>query len=492
MSINNSSALAAAAAAAEKARQIAEANARRAAEAARKAQEEAARKAAAEHAKQGAAKTGPLGGAVGDAAKLGGGAGTSKIGLDKSGNTGRLNEAPPQNTLDEAHEEASAIFDGKVSQPDSDYRHIEHDAKDINATPSAEDAKKTRSLIEQNATLEKEALKDLSTEDRAKYDTLTKTLDSDPEARLSLQMLAIDKKLTGGPADKDGKNLLANLDALRTSPKADGLEGNKVLAQVVQEIQTPDGINQHNRGTCTMASTQILMALKQPAEYTRLITGLSSPEGKVSLANGDSVTRFEGTNKPDDTSRTDSARMFQATMMDYANGGEKYKNTAEAGGLNAGEVNRALEGLFAQNVNSQRVEDGVGGFIRSIRGDVTHDRGGAVKTVEEQANGGSPTLVGMNWGERDESGKTHGGHEILVTKVEGDRVYYDNPWGSQESMPKSEFEKRLTSYHEFDSGKLGQPKEDKSLVRNVAETTVNVVTAPARGAVSVVKGIFGG
>ncbi len=36
-----------------------------------------------------------------------------------------------------------------------------------------------------------------------------------------------------------------------------------------------------------------------------------------------------------------------------------------------------------------------------------------------------------------------GCHWVNVTRVDGDRVYYQNPWGQEESMSREEFAQRL-------------------------------------------------
>ncbi|MDB5096853.1 MAG: hypothetical protein JWM80_1274 [Cyanobacteria bacterium RYN_339] len=56
--------------------------------------------------------------------------------------------------------------------------------------------------------------------------------------------------------------------------------------------------------------------------------------------------------------------------------------------------------------------------------------------------GGVP--VGLKWGEFKPDGTTDPmGHEILVTKIEGGRVFYSNPHGDQESMGQQEFMNRI-------------------------------------------------
>ncbi|MBM3275186.1 MAG: hypothetical protein FJZ00_08525 [Candidatus Sericytochromatia bacterium] len=57
--------------------------------------------------------------------------------------------------------------------------------------------------------------------------------------------------------------------------------------------------------------------------------------------------------------------------------------------------------------------------------------------MAQQANSGRPVSVAVGWED--------GGHAILVTGVRNGRVYYNNPWGQQESASIADFKRNLKS-----------------------------------------------
>ena len=219
--------------------------------------------------------------------------------------------------------------------------------------------------------------------------------------------------------DSQGKTLLDNLTELSTmklDPKlaSEGIQRADLLESVMEECATPGQINQANRGTCTVTSMQYMLCTEQPGEYARLMTGLLSPEGKATLRNGDPLVRVSDSIAKDSaTNRSDSERIFQSAMMDYANGDENYSNVDDAstkerwwilpdvdhGGLYPDQEERGLEALFGQ--------------------DYKRVKGGGLEYLESVTPG--QTLVDFKWGD--------GGHAVVVERVEDGRVYFRNPWG---------------------------------------------------------------
>lgn len=227
--------------------------------------------------------------------------------------------------------------------------------------------------------------------------------------------------------DKDGHTLLSNLPAMATGPLAPTLEKNGItrdslLASVMEEAGKPGEINQSNRGTCTVTSMQYMLCKEDPAEYVRLMLGLTSPTGTVELRNGATLKREEDSVPQDDAwSRSASERMFQAAMMEYANGGLNYSNVTDkntgskkilgifnkhvsSGGLGTKAQERGLQGLFGKDFEPFT------GFIPDISVDVL------------KKYSGRDLLMDLSWG--------GGGHAVTLQKIEGDRVYFRNPWGS--------------------------------------------------------------
>jgi hypothetical protein len=102
--------------------------------------------------------------------------------------------------------------------------------------------------------------------------------------------------------DTDGHTLLSNLHALATgqlepSLASHGIHRAGLLCSVMREVSSPE---QHN-----------------PAEYVRLLRGLTSPSGQVRLRNGDTLRRDpDSIPFPTATQRSASERLFQAARTD--------------------------------------------------------------------------------------------------------------------------------------------------------------------------------
>lgn len=356
-------------------------------------------------------------------------------------------------------------------------RRIESDAKDVNALG---ESVAYRGQVRRNAEAEKAALAALAPADREAYQTVAKAVDAQGAWALSWQALLLDGKLPGKASSADGKTLLAQFEALAKAPLHSELKRDQLLGDLIQEVQRPDAINQDNHGSCTMTSVQIKLALENPAELVRLVTGLASPEGDVKLADGDTLKRNPGTEKPDTSYRTDSARLFQAAMMDFADGELAYDNsmTNEAflakyrereglkpdakvepqdlhsdgsGGLGVEQVHRALQALSGGQFASSSALDPDDPAIEKV----TKDQ--LIQRLEDAVGRGIAVPVGMDWGSRDAYGKVHGGHEVLVTGVKDGRVYYDNPWGQQESMVLERFKARVGEISVGSFAELGRP-----------------------------------
>jgi hypothetical protein len=232
---------------------------------------------------------------------------------------------------------------------------------------------------------------------------------ADPKAQVGHSAL-LDK-------DKDGRTLLSNLHAMATGKLAPALEEQGItraslLSSVMQEAGQPGEINQSNRGTCTVTAMQYMLCKEDPAEYVRLMRGLTSPGGTVKMRNGDTLKREEDSIAPDSaTSRSASERLFQSAMMEYSNGKLNYsnvtdtstgKNTARSG-LNGDEQERGLQALFGRDYEQ------FGG---------KPDK--AVEVLKKAS--GQRLLLDLKWGK-------NGGHAVTFVKIENDRVYFRNPWG---------------------------------------------------------------
>lgn len=309
-----------------------------------------------------------------------------------------------------------------------------------------------------NKPLEDLKLSDLSPEQRAAYQNLASQLTDRPRARLSLQLLLLEGKLTDPPHARGGKDLLGTLDALAKQPLADGIDRAQLLGELIQEIGVPSSIAQNNRGTCSVTSIQIFMALQQPAEYARVVSELASPVGQATLRNGSAIHRDAELSQDDGTKRSVSSRLWQPAMMEFGSGTLFYDNAIDrntvlgiplGSGLNNGAMQSIVGALMGGDVVTYRANGKTpldldptdvlmgNSDTESLPADALIER------IKSSTANGVPVPVGLDWGQPDAQGKIHTGHAVVVTKVEGDRVFYHNPWGIEESMGLDAFKSFL-------------------------------------------------
>lgn len=172
----------------------------------------------------------------------------------------------------------------------------------------------------------KAAIAKLPPDQQKAYQALFASMAVNPRSQAALQDLAISGKLAGKDL-KGGQTLMQNLQAIATQPLADGIDRSKLLNEVVQELADPVCIQQEARNTCGATTAQILLANRNPAEYARIVAGLSSPAGKTTLQDGSELHRDPNWNV-EDGGRTTSSRLIQPAFMTAA-GLTEYDNVKD-------------------------------------------------------------------------------------------------------------------------------------------------------------------
>jgi|GEM_PF-1882100 len=283
---------------------------------------------------------------------------------------------------------------------------------------------RTSTLNNLNALLGSQGFQSLSAGEKAlALDVFNAT---DATGRNELVTLA-NRQINGKSAlldvDKDGNSLLRNLHGLSTQ-KLNAEFGNvsfsraQLIGSIIQEAAKPGEVNQGSHGTCTVTSMQYMLCTQNPAEYVRIMQGITSASGKVTLRGGDILELNPGcVGEDSNKKRSHSERIFQASMMDFCNGADAYNNQQDKntwsflfvshsyGGLHTGQEKKGLEALFGQ------------GFKVETKN--------VVGLLTERSQQGKPTYIDMHWGENQS-----GGHAVVVTEVKDGRVYIRNPWGS--------------------------------------------------------------
>lgn len=309
--------------------------------------------------------------------------------------------------------------------------------REVNASNPVADAQAAKQ-VRANRELEAESLEAMTPEQRAQYDVLVAQTEGSPQSRLALQLLAMQGKLTDGPTASDGQTLLGALHTAATQPNAPGIDTRTLVCDLVRELATPSAIHQGNKGTCGPTTVQIKLAKDNPAEYARIVAGLASEGGEVQLANGETIRREYGTDADDLSGRTQSSRLCQAAMMELGNGDASYDNGSDehtldgevTGGLGGSQINDIMEAVFDSSFETEEVS-----------GMSLDDRSARISDIEEALKRGDSVPIAIGAGEATD-GST-GCHWVNVTRIEGDTVYYQNPWGQEESMSRDELAERL-------------------------------------------------
>lgn len=299
-------------------------------------------------------------------------------------------------------------------------------------------AAKATALLAAQAPLERQALAALPAADRTAHAQARKALEGDPHAQLALQLLATEGKL-GAPA---GASLASALGQVAAQPLAEGVDRRALLAALVREVATPAAINQQDgTWTCTATVAQILVAISRPADYVRIVGGLASPAGRATLLDGQPIQRAAGTASADLTGRTPSARLWQAALMEHANGGHRYDPKLDLNvprrDASAPGAGRAYKGLVGAQAQERLFAGATGHAGEVVGGDrAGGDSAAAMARIAKELAAGRP--VPVNYYVREGVG-----HQILVTAIAAGEVTYADPTGLVKRVPAAEFARDL-------------------------------------------------
>jgi hypothetical protein len=249
------------------------------------------------------------------------------------------------------------------------------------------------------------------------------------------------KTVDGKPAlqktDSSGTTLLDNLDKMAStplSPRLKDINGDpqnkaEMLGDLLQEVNQPSqNIAQENRGTCAATVPTHMLAQKNPSEYARLITELST-KGQATLANGATLEPPSDAFREDNSGRSVGERLMQSGLMNYGRPDGNYRNNSQ-NGITDGTVPGGVrhDGYTSGSAGlppygQQKVMEGLFGkrFDHRIRNS-NDDGKDFMKQIQDDLNNGKrPISASVAWGT--------GGHAVEIEKIENGRVYFRNPWG---------------------------------------------------------------
>ena len=234
--------------------------------------------------------------------------------------------------------------------------------------------------------------------------------------------------------DKQGQTTLHHLDQFDRQKVPAGIDKATSYRELVGNIAEPGNTNQRQRGTCGPTTVEYIHVKNQPADYARTVTGLFSEKGDVRLNNGDTLRRNASGLGPDNSGRTSVDRIYQSSMMEYANGDKMTYDNARDKHINA-DGSEAHRGMYDKEVVTAR--NAVSGESHDSRGYNNNKTGifGIKRfTLErdmmhELKEGRNPS-VSMGWDKNP--GARDSNHLLSVDRIEGDYVYLRNPWGNDE------------------------------------------------------------
>jgi hypothetical protein len=237
--------------------------------------------------------------------------------------------------------------------------------------------------------------------------------------------------------DVNGNTLLDNLDALDRQVMARGLNQRAISEEVAATVANPAAcIRQGNRGTCSATTVQYIHATSDPADYVRVMRGLTGESGEVTLQTGKKLVRPDSALPADDSGRRAADRVYQTSAMNHASG--RYDNNVIQPDGRGGHLTRSgsfsYDGLSSRQGNDLLNDFLEGSYAVNDVGDALR-RAGRESPAGQKIIGefedhiramrarGEPVHVGMQF-----STGTHSRHAVSVENVDDQFVYIRNQW----------------------------------------------------------------
>lgn len=228
-----------------------------------------------------------------------------------------------------------------------------------------------------------------------------------------------------------------------------------LLGEIIRNIANPGRITQGLKGTCAATCVEIYMAERDPAEYARLCAGLVTPRGRVTLRNGDALSRDEDVLAPDEHEfrRSPISRIFQVACMEYAYPELDYRNDIDGQfqgqdntgtGLSLKAFERLLVAISGETWKT--ISDGFARFAKLLGLDPSklpdlHRDG--MHIIERSTSAGEPVFATIELSKvrspirraASNGSAEHAAHKVRVLAVDRTKgtVLYDDPMDPQQS-----------------------------------------------------------
>ncbi|RKG72830.1 hypothetical protein D7W79_27230 [Corallococcus exercitus] len=230
--------------------------------------------------------------------------------------------------------------------------------------------------------------------------------------------------------DATGGTLLSNLARLAKGPLHPGVGESRrgeLMRGVLQETSRAYQVNQSGFGTCTVTSMQYELVRDNPAEYARIVAGLAGPNGRVDMRGGGTL-ELQADSLPENAllDRSFSEALFQSSLMEFANGADEYHVQGPHGDESIRPDGTTYQGQYGDGM--VRASSALFGkpFTDWSTTDLSRDAQLDFLRKYQPKGPNDPVLISFDTNGAAVEG---GGHAVTFVKVEGDRVFFRNPWG---------------------------------------------------------------
>ncbi|MFN8671101.1 MAG: C39 family peptidase [Candidatus Sericytochromatia bacterium] len=204
----------------------------------------------------------------------------------------------------------------------------------------------------------------------------------------------------------------------------------KFAKDILHDIAYPTDIHQEQKGTCSVTSSQVKLALENPKKYVELATDLAQGKSWNGIKPN---TQFEvGGGLFGGDTRTLSAKVVQNALMDYGKGdaagdwgSRKEDKDIRDGGLTQAELERVQEKLFGKTDVKTKTANNEAEIFSKI--DANLAKGNRVPfSVSGVGSDGKPV-----------------GHEMLILSKEENGFYKVFTWGKEVLVSEADLKQQL-------------------------------------------------
>lgn len=236
-------------------------------------------------------------------------------------------------------------------------------------------------------------------------------------------------------ADSKGQTLLGNLAKFAAQPMNTSLSGNttksELMESVLRDIVNPNSIDQGDAPTCTVTSMQFELVADEPAEYVRLMTDLTGPQGRAKMRGQSELMLHDGDANVRDQ-RSISQTIFQTAAMEFGNGKTLDFDPSKGGSIDAAgklvqkglkpeQQTQVLRQLFGVNYRSEL-------FQTEAEGAKVLEK---LRSYDARSAQNRPIILQIDQGSFN--------HAVTYERVADQRVYFRDPYGELRSMPEEQF-----------------------------------------------------